>query len=116
MKKNKWFKILSFALVAVTCFGFVGCKNKTEERQEPERAVFTDGIHDYTATSTQKDFIKNALSGAVLSLLDDDALAENLQREIRRFAVDDANRRIYDILMNVVRGSEQKRAKRGKHP
>jgi UDP-N-acetylglucosamine--N-acetylmuramyl-(pentapeptide) pyrophosphoryl-undecaprenol N-acetylglucosamine transferase len=64
----------------------------------------------------EKDFIKNALSGAVLSLLDDDALAENLQREIRRFAVDDANRRIYDILMNVVRESEQKRAKRGKHP
>lgn len=61
MKKNKWFKILSFALVAVTCFGFVGCKNKTEERQEPERAVFTDGIHDYTATSTQKDFIKNGV-------------------------------------------------------
>jgi UDP-N-acetylglucosamine--N-acetylmuramyl-(pentapeptide) pyrophosphoryl-undecaprenol N-acetylglucosamine transferase len=62
----------------------------------------------------EKDFIKNALQGAVLSLLDDDALVENLQREIHRFAVEDANRRIYDILMEVVNANAEKRAKTAK--
>ena len=62
----------------------------------------------------EKDFVKNALQPAVLSLLDDDALAENLQREIHRFAVEDANRKIYDVLMDVIRTKGEKRGKRGK--
>ena len=62
----------------------------------------------------EKDFIKNTLKSAVLSLLDDDALAENLQREIHRFANEDANRKIYDVLMDVVKADAAKRAKTGK--
>ncbi len=61
----------------------------------------------------EKDFPKKALQYAVLSLLDDRDLAENLQREIKKFATPDANRVIYDILMDLVREDRAKRAGRG---
>lgn len=58
----------------------------------------------------EKDFIKNSLQYGVLSLLDDWDLAENLRREIRRFATPDANRVIYESLMELVREDQRKKA------
>lgn len=58
----------------------------------------------------EKDFTRGALQYAVLSLLDDRDLAENLQREIQNFATPDANRIIYDILIDLVKKDRAKKA------
>lgn len=62
----------------------------------------------------EKDFPERALQYAVLSLLDDRDLAENLQREIKKFATPDANRIIYDILIDLVKQDRAKKAAKNK--
>ncbi len=59
----------------------------------------------------EKDFVKNALQYAVLSLLDDRDLAENLREAIKAFATPDANRVIYESLMQLVSADRAKKAK-----
>ena len=59
----------------------------------------------------EKDFSGGALSRAVLSLLDDADLREKLQTNIRSFAQEDANRRIYDLIVEAVDQSHSKKKK-----
>jgi UDP-N-acetylglucosamine--N-acetylmuramyl-(pentapeptide) pyrophosphoryl-undecaprenol N-acetylglucosamine transferase len=56
----------------------------------------------------EKDFAKNALQYAVLSLLDDRDLAENLKCRIKEFATPDANRVIYEMIMELVAEKQEK--------
>lgn len=50
----------------------------------------------------EKELPQNALHYAVRSLLDDTDLRDNLQREIEHFAIPNANRMIYDSLMELL--------------
>ena len=60
----------------------------------------------------EKDFVRNSLQYAVLSLLDDEDLAENLRNGIRAFATPDANRIIYEELMQLLREDRHRKAKK----
>ncbi|MBQ7338583.1 MAG: UDP-N-acetylglucosamine--N-acetylmuramyl-(pentapeptide) pyrophosphoryl-undecaprenol N-acetylglucosamine transferase [Clostridia bacterium] len=62
----------------------------------------------------EKDFAKNSLQYAILSLLDDRDLSDNLRREIGNFATPDANRVIYDILMSLVKEDRERKANAGR--
>lgn len=60
----------------------------------------------------EKNFHRNELQAAVLSLLDDTALAENLRAAIEQFAPRETNRKIYEILMTLVEEDRKKKARK----
>ena len=62
----------------------------------------------------EKDFARNELQTAVLSLLDDTALADNLRTAIRAFAPTDTNRRIHEIMIQLLSEYQQKREQKNK--
>ena len=58
----------------------------------------------------ERDFSGGALPRAVLSLLDDADLRKKLQTNISSFAQEDANRRIFDLIVRAVEdGHSQKK-------
>ena len=66
MKKKTRF--LALGLCAALCLSFVaGCKEKEETTEETgvEKATYV-GTHDYTASETDKDFIKNGTTNYVI--------------------------------------------------
>ena len=71
---KNWIKVLSLSLACMLCMGAVGCKdNKDVETSEPEsykekyeKVTFDNGRHVYTATETNKPFIKNGATEYIL--------------------------------------------------
>ena len=63
----------------------------------------------------EKNFARRELQSAVLSILDDEALASNLRAAIGAFAPVDTNRRIYEIIMQLLAEREQAKKKKKKN-
>lgn len=69
MKNKFWIKALSL-LMAVACVGLAACKKESKSTEKDTEVVRTSyqGTHVYTATETDKDFIKNGVCDYTLVL------------------------------------------------